>query len=57
MSNEFGFRSYAHMRKPANDVWTEAIMNYAIYSAITAVVIVILAEVGTLLYHASFLAW
>jgi hypothetical protein len=45
------------MRKPANDVWTEAIMNYAIYSAITAVVIVILAEVGTLLYHASFLAW
>jgi hypothetical protein len=57
MSNEFGFRSYAHMRKPENDVWTEAIMNYAIYSAITAVVIVILAEVGTLLYHASFLAW
>ena len=57
MSNEFGFRSYATMRKPAKDVWAEATMKFGIYAIVTSALMLVLIECGQMLYHLSLMIW
>ncbi|MDN3273375.1 hypothetical protein QWJ07_03910 [Frankia sp. RB7] len=57
MSNEFGFRSYATLRKPVKLIWTDAAMQYIGYAAMASVFVMVLAECGYALYHLSLMVW
>ena len=54
MSKEF-IRSFAEMRAPNNIVWTDAAMQYAVYSFFAVALAVLLAECGEAVYHLAMM--